>query len=385
MPDAVTELPFEPLERLRQRESAKWRTYPPDVLPLFVAEMDVALAEPVRQVLADAVARSDTGYAMAAPSLGRAVASFCGRRWGWELDQESVVAVADVGVGVVELLRALTSPGDVIAFSTPVYPPFWHWVDEVRCRPAEVPLTRTDHGWRLDLSALETVFAERRPAAFVLCNPHNPVGRVHGADELAALAELAARHGVVVVSDEIHAPLVLDGASFTPFLSVPGGADVGVAVLSASKAWNLAGLKCAAVVTGSDRMHAVVDQLPVDAKWRAGHLGVLASVAALDEGGPWLDSLLVALAARRAQLAALLRERLPAVRWVPPEATYLAWLDCAALGAADPWQQALERGRVALEAGLRFGPAGEGFLRLNFATGAAVLDDAVARMAVALG
>jgi cystathionine beta-lyase len=221
---------------------------------------------------------------------------------------------------------------------------------------------------------------------YVLCNPHNPVGRAHSPGELRALVELAARHGVTVVSDEIHGPLALPGATFTPLLTVPGAARVAVAVLSASKAWNLAGLKCAAVVTASPEMAAAVAGLPADSRWRVGHLGVLASVAALTDEGPWLDRLLLTLDRRRAQLGALLADRLPAVRWVPPEATYLAWLDCTALGEGDrPRELFLDRGRVGLEPGLRFGRQGSGFVRLNLGTSAEVLDEAVTRMAAAAG
>jgi len=382
---APDELPVDPLDVLRRRRSAKWHTYPPDVLPLPVAEMDYPLAPAVQDALREAVERSDTGYAMAVPALGEALAGFAARRWSWQLDPAAVTPVADVAVGSVELLRALTRPGDRVVISPPVYPPFFGWAPEAGRELVEAPLRHTDDGWRLDLAALEAAFADGA-AAYLLCNPHNPVGRVHEPGELQALVELATRYGVTVVSDEIHAPLVLPGATFTPLLTVPGAAQVAVAVLSASKAWNLAGLKCAAVVTGSPAMAAAVAGLPADSRWRAGHFGVLASVAALTDGEEWLDRLLVSLDRRRAQLGEQLARRLPAVRWRPPEATYLAWLDCTALGDGDrPQQLFLEQGRVGLEPGLRFGRQGSGHVRLNFATSAEVLDDAVARMAAAAG
>jgi cysteine-S-conjugate beta-lyase len=382
---SADELSVEPIDVLRRRRSAKWRTFPSDVLPLPVAEMDFPLAPPVQQALRDAVERSDTGYAMAVPDLGAALAGFAEQRWGWRLDPHAVVPVTDVGVGVVELLRALTRPGDGVVINPPVYPPFFSWVAEAGRRLVEAPLRLGPGGWRLDLAGLEQAFAAGA-AVYVLCNPHNPVGRVHEPEELRAVVELAARHGVMVVSDEIHAPLVLPGARFTPLLTVPGADTVTVALLSASKAWNLAGLKCAAVVTASDTMATAVAGLPPDGRWRVGHLGVLASVAALTDGVAWLDRLLLTLDRRRAQLGELLAERLPAVRWRPPEATYLAWLDCTALGDGDaPRELFLHKGRVALEPGLRFGREGAGHVRLNFATGPEVLDQAVARMAAAAG
>jgi cysteine-S-conjugate beta-lyase len=378
------DLPVPPLAELRTRRSAKWRTYPGDVVPLTVAEMDFALAPPVREALRAAVDGSDSGYSAAVPELGEAFAGFAEQRWGWRPDPGSVTAVTDVGVGVVELLRVLTRPGDSVVINPPVYPPFFDWVPEAGARLHEVPLTRDGSGFRLDLEALQAAFATH-PAAYVLCNPHNPVGRVHTRDELAAVVRLARDYRVTVVSDEIHAPLVLPGATYTPLLTVPGAAEVTVSVVSASKAWNLAGLKCAAVVTASDAMARVVNRFPPDARWRTGHFGVIASVAAFTAGVPWLDRLLQTLDGRRTQLGELLRDRLPMITWHPPEATYLAWLDCTKLGAGnEPRDLLLERGRVALEPGLRFGAAGSGFARLNFGTGPEILDEAVSRMATAV-
>jgi cystathionine beta-lyase len=367
----------------RRRRSAKWRTHPADVLPMFVAEMDVALAPPVQRVLADAVAASDTGYAVALPELGQALAGFTERRWGWTVDPGWVAPVPDVGVGMVEVLRLLGAAGRPVVFSPPVYPPFWNWVTEVGAHAVEVPLT-DDGSWRLDLPALERAFAQR-PAAYLLCNPHNPVGRVPDAAELAALVELATRYGVPLVSDEIHAPLTLPGETFTPLLTVPGAADVALALVSASKAFNLAGLKCAAVVAGSAPMHAVLTRMPPDVRWRAGHLGVLASVAAFTDGDAWLDGLRGALADRFDTLGQLLAEQLPQVRWCRPQATFLAWLDCRAVGEGDaPFQRFLQRGRVAVEPGTRFGAPGSGFVRLNVGTSHELLTEGVARMAAAL-
>src|SRR5919112_2954936 len=378
----MDELPVPPLDVLRQRRSAKLRSFDADVLPLPVAEHDFELAPTVAEALRTAVERSDTGYAMAVPAVGEALAGFAAERWHWALDPVQVFPVADVGVGAVELLRVLTRPGDRVVISPPVYPPFFRWVPEAGASLVEVPLASTDVGWRLDLPALERAFADERPAVHLLCSPHNPVGRVHSRDELAALVELARRYDVVLVSDEIHAPLVLPGATFTPLLTVPGAAAVTIALLSASKAFNLAGLKCAAVVTASPRMTEVVERLPVDLRWRVGHFGVLATVAAFTDGREWLDRLLLTLDRRRARLGELLAQRMPAVRWTPPEATYLAWLDCGALGAGDAARDAcLERGRVAFEPGSMFGEQGDGHLRLNFGTSAEVLDEAVPRMA----
>lgn len=383
MKGMTDELPVAPLSELARRRSAKWRKFPAGVVPLHVAEMDFALAPPVQTALREAVDASDVGYSSAEPELGEAFAGFAAARWGWQLDPASVTAITDVGVGVVELLRVFTRPGDMVAISPPVYPPFFDWTPEAGVRTFEVPLHLDDAGYRLDLPAIERTF-QQHPAVYVLSNPHNPVGRAHTADELTALIRLADRYRVVIVSDEIHAPLTLPGATFTPILSLPGAADVAVAVVSASKAFNLAGLKCAAVVTASARMAAAVASFPPDARWRTGHLGAIASIAAFRDGGPWLDQLLHTLDARRTQLAALLRDRLPAISWHPPQATYLAWLDCRKLGDDNPGRLFLDRARVGVEPGLHFGAAGAGHVRLNFGTGPHVLDEATARLATAL-
>jgi cysteine-S-conjugate beta-lyase len=384
MVNADDQLHVDPLERLRQRHSAKWRTYPSDVLPLTVAEMDFALAPAVSAALRDAVERSDTGYAMPVPGLGQAVAAFAARRWNWDIDPTSVTAVTDVGVGVVQLLRALTRPGDAVVISPPVYPPFLDWVPEAGARLLEVPLVESEGQWRLNLDGLESAFAAH-PAAYVLCNPHNPVGTVHSPEELEALVRLARIYRVVLISDEIHAPLVLPGATFTPLLAMPGADELAVSVVSASKAWNLAGLKCAAVVTASPAMASLAARFPPDARWRIGHLGVIAAVAAYNEGEAWLDQLLRTLDHRRSVLGDLLAERLPGIRWQPPEATFLAWLDCSSIGPDNEARELfLQHGKVALEPGLRFGAPGAGYARLNFATSVDILDQATKGMSRAI-
>jgi cystathionine beta-lyase len=368
------------LDDLRARRSAKWRRYPADVLPAWVAEMDFPLAPPVRDALGAAVACDDTGYAEA-DGLPAAFAAFAAERWGWAVEPESTLLVADVMSGVAELLAALTAPGDEVVLNPPVYPPFFDVVRDTGRAVVEVPLR--DDG-RLDLDGLEAAFAGGA-RAYLLCNPHNPTGAVLTPAELRRIGELAARHGVLVLSDEVHAPLTLPGATHTPFLSLDGAAaERGLALVSASKAWNVAGLKCALVVPGSESTAAALGRLPRHVRFHAGHFGVLAAVAAFGEGGEWLDALVVHLDAQRRRLAELLASELPEVRYEPPQAGYLAWLDCRGLDLGDdPSAVFLERGRVALSPGPLFGSPGRGFARLNFGTSAALLAEAVARIATA--
>jgi cystathionine beta-lyase len=249
----------------------------------------------------------------------------------------------------------------------------------------EVPLLSDPGGWSLDVDGLERAFAGGA-RAYLLCSPHNPVGAVWPADILAAVARLAARYDVTVLADEIHAPLTLPGADHTPYPLVSSeAADQSVLLTSASKAWNLAGLKCAVAVAGSPRMRAALDRTDPHLRWGVGHLGALAMIAALRDGSEWLDGLLAHLDRNRALLGKLLAEHLPGVGYQPPQASYLTWLDCRALDLGPDPAAAFLRSGVALSSGPDFGPPGEGFARLNIATTEALVEEAVRRMARAVG
>jgi cystathionine beta-lyase len=373
------------LGELRRRTSAKWRTYPPEVLPLPVAEMDFRVAAPVAEALHAAVRRSDLGYANPSSGLPEALAGFATRRWGWHVDPAQVALAPEVGVAVVEVLRLLVRPGDRVVINPPVYDSFFPWVAEVGCRPVEVPLVRTGDGWTLDLDAMQAAF-QAGARVHLLCSPHNPTGTVHRRQDLERLAALAARYGVVVLADEIHAPLVLPGRTHHPFLSVSEeAARHGIVFTSASKAWNLAGLKCAAIVTADPATRRLLERLPEELPWRVGHLGVLASIAAFQEGEPWLEEVLDVLDHHRHYLTELLEARIPPIRYRPPDASYLAWLDCTALGLGDdPSAFFFAKGRVALGPGPSFGRPGAGHARLNMGTSRQILAAAVDRMASAL-
>lgn len=372
------------LEQLRTRRSAKWTSLPGDVLPLPVAEMDVHLAPAIAAALHAAVDGSDTGYAGDTEELRGAFAGFASGRWQWDVDAAAVRTCADVAAGVTEVLRLLTAPGDGVVVTPPVYPPFWSWVQAAGARAVEVPLLDLPRGGRLDLAGIEAAFAAGA-RVMLLCSPHNPTGRVHGVEELRALAEVAARHGATVLADEIHAPLTSPGA-FHPYLDVSdAAAETGIAFHSASKAWNLAGLKCALIVAAHSRQRDQLDRLPHEVPWSVGHLGILASTAAYADSATWLDTLLVGLADNAALLSDLLDEHLAQVRFFPPQAGYLAWLDCGALGlGSNPASAFLDHGRVAVSGGPDFGIGGSGFVRLNFACQADLLREAVIRMAAAV-
>jgi cystathionine beta-lyase len=300
------------LEAVRRRHSKKWASHPPDVLQSFIAEMDFPLAPEISAVLVEAIANGDLGYAYAPGSgLGEAFAGFAQRRWDWDVDPEAVVAIPDVIVGVAELLRLLTKPGAGVVINTPVYPPFFSVIAEAGRRVVEVPLLGPDRPERLPLDGIDQAFAEGAEA-MLLCNPHNPTGYVAGRDELLALGEIVQSHAGLLLADEIHAPLTLEGANHVPFCTLPGDAsESAVALTSATKAWNFAGLKCGLAVARSQRMRDALAALSVDLHDRVGLLGVLASVAAFARGEPWLDELRAYLADTRRWFPSLLAERLP--------------------------------------------------------------------------
>ena len=366
---------------LPARTSAKWRAYSPDVLPLWVAEMDYPLAPRIAVALHDAIDRSDTGYRWAG-DLPDALAEFSARRLGWAPEAARVMLLGDVLVGMAETVRRLSSGALVI--TPPVYPPFFHVATTIVGRPlVEVPLVP---GEGLDLDGLADAFARPEVTAFLLCNPHNPTGEIWTRDQLVGIATLARRHGVLVISDEIWAPLTMPGRAMTPYLSLGEeltGPDV--ALVAASKAFNLAGLKAAQVVAGSDEtMKRLTERMPIEVTYSAGHLGVIASLSAYRECDSWLDDTRARIEANAHLLSALLAEHLPAVSYVPGESTYLAWLDCRGLGLGeDPASAFLDAGRVALNPGADFGAEGAGFVRLNLATTPEVIAEAVRRMRVA--
>lgn len=370
------------LQALHSRRSEKWAGHDADVISMTIAEMDFPTAPPIAAALRAAIDRGDLGYPPADPTvLNEAFASFARRRMGWEVDPEQVVLIPDVVVGIVELCRALLRPGDSVALATPAYPPFFSELPRAGLRISELSLDADGEFELEDLDAALRAGAR----ALILVNPQNPTGRVMPRSNLGRIAELCAERDAWVLADEIHAPLVLEGATHTPWLDVSDAArEVGVSLTSASKAFNLAGLKAAQMVTASTRAReAVRALLPVSSQ--AGLMGVIASEAAFLDGDQWLDAVLAQLAANRDQLGAELAARLPGVRWAAPEGTYLAWLDCRGLGLEeDPSARFLARGRVALGTGPRYGSGGAGFARLNFATGPELLAEGVRRMAAAV-
>lgn len=394
--DARTELdpggvPFDELtpELLRERRtSLKWTRYPADVLPLFVAEMDFAVAPVIRDELIARIAASDTGYLDSPGPLAPAFAGFAADRWGWDVDPGRIHLATDVATGVVEALRVGRPAGGRLAIPTPTYPGFFEMLEEVPFEVIEIPLIEREGRFVLDLAAIAEAFsAEPGIDAFLLCNPHNPHGTVHSEAELSRLATLAAQHDVFVVSDEIHAPLTHSGSRFTPFAPLAAAAGaLAVTATSPSKGWNLAGTKCSVLVAADERANAVLAQLPPETVTRASILGLHAGVAAYSAAGrSWLDRAIERIEDNAALLTELAARHLPGVRVIEPHAGYLVWLDLRDSGLGDdPAGRILSDARVALNDGAHFGAGGAGHARLNLACAPDTIRRAVDRIAAIL-
>lgn len=377
------------LAELQSHRSEKWRSFAADVLPLPVAEMDFPVAQPIRDLLTEMISKSDLGYLGSIPELGQGFAQFAGRRWNWEVDPLQVRAATDVGVAVVEVLRVFTNPGDSILVNSPVYQNFYNWINETKLNLVDVPFERTGdesaNPWQINWDGIEKAYAAGLKV-HLLCSPHNPLGRIYTKEELLRIVALAKRYDVLVISDEIHAPLTFKGNTFVPMLSLGADAEsVSVTVTAASKGWNIAGLKCAIIVSQNEVINARLATMPMAVHFRASLLGGFATAIAFAEGEIWLDSVIENLDHNRHMLKDLLNSQLPSVRYHIPDNSYLGWLDLEALNLGeDPSVTLLEKGRVAFNAGHIYGKQCSQYVRFNFATSPTIITEAVHRIARAI-
>ena len=370
------------LAELRKRKSVKWRHFPSDVLPLPVAEMDFPTAPKIKAALTDMVERSDTGYLGPFPELFDAFANFSAKRWGWQVDTKQMRIATDVGVGIVEIMRTLIKPGEKVMLNSPVYENIWRWVSEVHATTVDTPLSEDNLSYKLDLAAIEKEY-QNGVKVHILCHPHNPVGVIFSKDQLSDLADLAKKYQVVILSDEIHAPLSYDAKTYTPFLNVSQNAkEVGITITSASKSFNLAGLKCALIITDSIKLQERINVMPPAVTWRASLFGAVASTAAYAESVDWLDGVLITLDQNRKLVEKLIATKAPAIKYRIPDFGYLAWLDLSALELGeDPAAVILEKGKLAVNGGVLYGPKHKSFVRLNFGTSPEIITEAFDRLA----
>ena len=376
------------LEALRRRRGTKWSRYPPDVLPAWVADMDFDMAEPIRAGLIRMIEANDFGYSPKLPASGlpEAFVAFAARRFpGWEVAPERMIAIADIVQGIHLAIEAYTRPGDGICTLTPVYPPFLQAVAETGRRLDHCTMVRGDGRYEIDFDALRAAI-DGRTRILLLCTPHNPLGRVFERDELEELARIALERDLVVIADEIHADVVYRGFRHLPFASLGPEVEARtVTMTSATKSFNVAGLRCAVVIFGSERLAERFDAWPERTRGAVGSFGIEATRIAWTECDDWLEALLAHLEGNRDFLYSFVRERLPGIRTVLPAATYLGWLDCREYGLEpDPYQWFLDRARVGFNDGRDFGDGGEGHVRINFATSRAILTQILERMEEAL-
>lgn len=361
------------VDRLRERTSVKWAGVGPDVLPLWVAEMDTHPIPAVVEAVESAVRSGNTGYPASPDGYASAFASFAADEWGWTIDTGRAAMVADVMAGVTEAIALATEPGGTVIVNPPVYPPFFGYTERAGRHTFDAPLGPDG---RLDLDAIEHAYrtAPRdRGIVHLLCSPHNPTAVVHTREELTAVAVLASEHRVTVVVDEIHAPLVAEG--FVPYLSIDGTDDAMIAT-SAAKGFNLAAFKAGLLIAGPDapleNLHEMVSHGP-------GHLGMIAHTAALTGGRDWLRALRIDLAENRRQLADGIAG-IDGISWNEQPGTYLAWLEFADLGV-DPAAALLDRAGLMVNSGLAFGAGGQGRARLNYGTSDQVVTEVLGRLA----
>lgn len=378
--DAIT------AEALRAIGGVKWSLFP-DTIGAFVAEMDFGTAPAVSQALHAAVDQGLLGYLPRAVSerMSAACAGWLGSKYGWDVPAERIRPLPDVLAGLTAAIEHFSTPGSPVILPTPAYMPFLTLPKSLGREIIQVPMTVEDGRYVYELDALDAAFADGGNL-MILCNPHNPVGRVLERQEMLAIAEVVERHGGRVFSDEIHAPLVFPGHQHLPYAATSDAAAAHtVTATSASKAWNIPGMKCAQLILSNDADAEVWSRVGIMAEHGAATLGVIANTAAYTAGGQWLDDVIAYLDGNRRLLGELLAERIPEIGYTAPEGTYLTLLDCRPLGLGDhPAQFFLEHAKVAMTDGAMCGEAAVGMARFNMAMPRPLLEQAVDQMAEAL-
>jgi len=370
----------------RCTESAKWRRYGEDVLPLWVADMDFLSPEPVIAALRDRVEHGIFGYGAEPDDLREVTVERLERLYGWRVSPEALVFIPGVVTGLNLACHAVAEPGGAVFVQTPVYGPFLSVAQHAGMAREEMELTRLPDGtYAVDAQRMAAAMTDRC-RAFLLCNPHNPVGRVYRRDELEAMADVCLARGAIIVSDEIHCDFVYDGRRHTPIATLAPEVEARtVTLLAPSKTFNVAGLCCSVAVIPDQALRRAFTDARRGLVPEVNVLGYVAALAAYRDAQAWLEEVLRYLRGNRDWLAGAVSEALPGVAMTPAEGTYLAWLDCRALALSEaPDEFLLREARVALNGGAGFGRGGEGFVRLNYGCCRSLLEEAVERMARAL-
>ena len=381
----------------RSTNSNKWRKYPPDVLPLWVADMDFQAPPAVLAALQSSLVHGVLGYESPTNRLREVVAERMQRLYGWQFQPDMVVPVPGVISSFNLAARVACQPGEGLLIQPPVYPPFLGVHKNIGLTHQVAPLTKIKDGSRLrfeiDFDHFEAAIDSggTKTGMFLLCHPHNPTGQVYDRKTLTRLADICLRHGVLICSDEIHSELLLDGASHTPLASLAAEiAARSITLVSPSKTFNVAGLNCAFAIITDKTLHDRYCQEVERQTFHMNSLGLAAAQAAFSgECDDWLVELNLYLTANRDELVEQISSRLPGISVSVPQATYLAWLDCSDLVASgriktSPFQFFLEKARVALNDGALFGEGGQGCVRLNFGCPRSTMQSALERMQAAL-
>jgi len=375
---------FDCLIDRRRTDSLKWRRYGGDVLPMWVADMDFASPQPVIEALRERVEHGVFGYACEPAELREVIVARLRRLYGWYVEPEDLVFVPGVVTGFNMATQAVTQRGDGVLVQTPVYPPFLHAAEHGDLRLVEMELKRQSDGrYVIDYDQMEHAVSDGT-RVFILCNPHNPIGRVYGRDELARMAEICLRHDTIICSDEIHADFVYEGRAHVPIASLDSEiAAHTVTLMAPSKTFNIAGLQCSVAIIPNADLRDAFEGARRGIVPGVNLMGYVAALAAYRDGQPWLDALLQYLQANRDYLVRFVEEELPGVTMASPEGTYLAWLDCRGLWPS-PQAFFLDKAHVALGDGAGFGRGGEHHVRLNFGCCRQTLTEALERMRDAL-
>ncbi len=367
----------------RATNSYKWDSAPEGVLPMWVADMDFRTAPAIIDALQKRVAHGIFGYTRVPDAYYDAVTSWFSRRHGWNIDREWIIYTSGVVPAVSAVIKALTVPGDKVIVQTPVYNCFFSSIRNNGCEIVSNPLRRTADTYEMDFAALERCAADPRAKVMLLCNPHNPAGRVWTPDELTRLGNICLRNGVTVVSDEIHCELVYQGFKYTPFASLSDAfLHRSVTCVSPSKAFNIAGLQIANIVAFDNDLRSRIDKaININEVCDVNPFGVAATIAAYNEGEEWLNQLVDYLHGNYEAMAEFCRRELPEFPITRLEGTYLVWMDCSSLGMpSDALEHALlEDARLWLNAGTMYGAEGEGYMRWNIACPRSVMLDGLNR------
>ena len=377
---------FDEIIPRRHTNSYKWDSAADsDVLPLWVADMDFRTAPAITEALADRVGHGIFGYTRVPDEYYEAVCAWFKRRHGWAIEKEWMIYTSGVVPAVSAIIKALTVPGDKVLVQTPVYNCFFSSIRNNGCEVASNPLVYENHTYRIDFEDLERKASDERVKVMLLCNPHNPAGRVWTREELMQIGKICLRHNVTVVSDEIHCELTYPGHAYTPFASLPETVTGhAVTCISPSKSFNIAGLQIANIVAPDEEIRRRIDKaININEVCDVNPFGVIATIAAYNESGAWLDALRKYLRENYGYLCRFFAEKLPQYPVLPLEGTYLVWTDCRAsgLGSDALTLQLQAEQHLMVNSGTMYGPGGEGFLRLNIACPRTLLADGLERMA----